>query len=121
MHTDHLNSTINNSLQPIYSFSPNVSDFLIIFALITILGNAHRPYKQYTNIVESGLHHLSSFFPVVFSPNFLAIFSLITILRNVHRPCKQYPNTVNNLQQYASSFSSDFFLIFSLYLCSLLY
>ena len=31
-------------------------DFLVIFLLIAILGNAHRPCKQYTSIVDNDLH-----------------------------------------------------------------
>ena len=34
-------------------FSWFLHDFLIIFALITILGSAHRPCKQYPNIVTT--------------------------------------------------------------------
>ena len=41
-------------------------DFLIIFTLLTILKNAHRPCKQYTNIVDNGLHHVSLFFSDLF-------------------------------------------------------
>ena len=39
---------------------------LIIFACITILGNVHRPCKQYTNIIENGLCHATPFFPDLF-------------------------------------------------------
>ena len=38
------------------------SDFLIISAKITILGNAHRPCKQYTKIVDNDLHLSIHFF-----------------------------------------------------------
>ena len=43
-------------------FSYDYSCFLIIFTVLTILGNAHRPCKEYTNIVDNGLHHISLFF-----------------------------------------------------------
>ena len=66
-------------------------DLFIIFAWITILGNAHRWCKQYTNIVEDGLCNATPFFSDV-----LGIFASITILGSVHRPCKQYLNLVNN-------------------------
>ena len=42
------------------------SDFLIIFAWITILGNVHRLCKQYTNIVDNSLCHATPFF-LIFS------------------------------------------------------
>ena len=40
-------------------------DFLAIFALITILGNAHRPCKHFPNIVNNSLHHVYSFFLIL--------------------------------------------------------
>src|ERR1700749_4918098 len=69
MCTDHVNnaSTLSKRVHIMsILFLPIFSDFLMIFALITILGNVHRPYKQHTNIVENGLHHASPFFLFVF-------------------------------------------------------
>ncbi|KIK07038.1 hypothetical protein K443DRAFT_31707, partial [Laccaria amethystina LaAM-08-1] len=76
--TDHVNTT------------PKMST-ITIFALLTIFGNAHRPCKHYPNIVNNGVHYVSSFFP-----DFLAIFALITIFGNVHTPCKQHPNNITH-------------------------
>ena len=45
----------------LFFFSSFFPDFLIIFASITILGNAHRPCKQYTNIVNNNLCHVTPF------------------------------------------------------------
>ena len=59
MCTDHVNSTPTLSTifysMPLL-FLPIFPDFLLIFVLITILGNAHRPSKQYVNIVINSLH-----------------------------------------------------------------
>ena len=69
MCTDHVNnaSTLSKeSTSCLFFFSQFLSDFFMIFALITILGNVHRPYKQHTNIVHNGLHHASPFFLFVF-------------------------------------------------------
>ena len=49
------------SMSCLFFFSWFFPDFLIIFASITILGNAHRPCKQYTNIVDNGLFHVTPF------------------------------------------------------------
>ena len=76
---------VNNCLQHASSFLLIIPHFLIIFTLLTILGNVDRPCKQYTNIVDTSylsiffctltlfttLHHVSPFFP-----NFFLIFSL---------------------------------------------
>ena len=35
---------------------------MTIFVLITIFGNAHRPYKHYSNIDHNSRHHVYSFF-----------------------------------------------------------
>ena len=97
-------------------------DFVTIFVVITIFGNAHRPCEHYSNIVHNSLHHVYSFF--LFFSDFLAIFALLTIFGNVHRPCKQYPNIVNNSLHHVCSFFlffSLFFLIFWLYLRRLPY
>ena len=82
------------------------SDFLAIFALLTIFGNVHRPCKQYPNIVNNSLHHVCSFF--LFFPSFLAIFTSITILGNAHRPCKQLSN-ITTPSPFFSWFFSYFF------------
>ncbi|KIK03563.1 hypothetical protein K443DRAFT_95050, partial [Laccaria amethystina LaAM-08-1] len=66
-------------------FPPFISDFLAIFAWITIFGNMHRPCKQYPNITNSECHEKTvpekpSFFlkpgpqiPVTLVGNVLAI------------------------------------------------
>ena len=63
MHIDHVNNSPTLST-PVYIipvlFLLILPDFLIIFVLITIFGNVHRPCKQYSNI---GLHHVYSFSP----------------------------------------------------------
>ena len=103
MCTDHVNSTpiLSTTVYIMsflfFSFFPDV---LAIFMLITTLGNVHRPYKQYPNIVTNSLHHVFSFFP-----DFLTIFTSITILGNAHRPGKQLSNITTP--------SLFFFLIFS--------
>ena len=88
MHTDHVKNA-STLLKKVYIMSILFllifPDFLIIFELNTILGNVHRPCKQYTNIVDNGLH-LSLHFFLIF-PDFLTIFTLITILGNAHRLC----------------------------------
>ena len=105
----------------VYSFSlffpPN---FVTIFVLITIFGNAHRPCKHYSNIVHNSLHHVYSFFLFFFS-DFLVIFALLTIFGNVHRPCKQYPILSTTVYIMSVLFFSFFPLIFWLYLCQLPY
>ncbi|KIK00359.1 hypothetical protein K443DRAFT_100507 [Laccaria amethystina LaAM-08-1] len=40
---------VNNSLHHVYYFFSFFPDFLAIFTLLTIFGNAHRPCKQYPN------------------------------------------------------------------------
>ena len=100
----------------VYSFTLFFPDFVTIFALITIFGNVHRPYKHYSNIVHNSLHHVYFFF-LFFFLFFLARFALLTIFGNVHRP-SQY------CQQQSTSclfFFSLFFLIFWIYLCALPY
>ena len=65
MCTDHMNSapslstTVSKCLFFLFFILP---DFVTIFALITIFGNAHRPCKHYSNIVDNSLHHIYSFF-----------------------------------------------------------
>ena len=44
---------------------------MTIFVLITIFGNAHRPCKDYSNIVNNCLHHVFSF---SFSPRFFVVW-----------------------------------------------
>ena len=56
MRTDHVNCTLTLSTctHDVSPFFPDFfPDFLIIFALITILGSAHRPCKQYPNIITT--------------------------------------------------------------------
>ena len=56
MRTDHVNCTLtlSTSTHDVSPFFPDFfPDFLIIFALITILGSAHRPCKQYPNIITT--------------------------------------------------------------------
>ena len=65
MCTDHMNSapTLSTTVFKCLffcSFFP--PDFVTIFALITIFGNAHRPCKHYSNIVYNSLHHVYSCF-----------------------------------------------------------
>ena len=43
----HYSNIVHNGLHHVYSFSFFFSDFLAIFALLTIFGNMHRPCKQY--------------------------------------------------------------------------
>ena len=86
---------VNNSLFFFFLIFP---DFLAIFALITILGNAHRPCKHYPSIVNNSICHVYSVSPIF--PNFLAIFALITIFSNAHRPCSQCPNTITNNEHH---------------------
>ena len=85
------------------SYISSFPDVLVIFALITILGNVHRPWKQYSNIVSNCLHHPYSFLLII--PDFLIRFTLLTILGNAHRPCKLYLNIVNNFTSCLSFFS----------------
>src|ERR1700749_3466306 len=65
MCTDHMNSaptlstTVSKCLFFLFFILP---DFVTIFALITVFGNAHRPCKHYSNIVDNSLHHIYSFF-----------------------------------------------------------
>ena len=91
-------------------------DVLVIFALITILGNAHKPCEQYPNIVSNCLQHAYSFLLII--PDFLIRFTLLTILGNAHRPCKQYTNIVDNglhhISLFFPDFLSDFLGIFTL-------
>ena len=51
MGTDHVSYT--NKYTSCLLFFLIFPDFLIIFALITILGNVHRPCKQYPNIITT--------------------------------------------------------------------
>ena len=66
MCTDHINNASTLSKR-VYNMSILclliLFDLLMIFASVTILGNAHRPCKQYPNIVDNSLHHVYSFFP----------------------------------------------------------
>ena len=82
-------------------------DVLVIFALITIFGNAHRPCEQYPNIVSNCLQHAYSFLLII--PDFLIRFTLLTILGKAHRPCEQHTNIVDNGLHHISQFFSDFF------------
>ena len=103
---------VNNSLSHVYSFFPH---FMAIFKSVVILGNAHRPYKQWINIIK-GVYIMSILFLLSF-PDFLVIFAWITTLGNAHRPCKQYPNIVDNSLHYVYSFSPEFSW-FSCYICT---
>ena len=73
MCTDHVNSTpILSTIVYImsvlfFSFFP---DFLAIFTLITILGNAHRPCKQLSNITTPSLFFSWFFFLCFFHLNY---------------------------------------------------
>ena len=78
-------------------------DFMAIFALITILGNGHRPCKHYPNIVNNSICHVYSFFLIF--PNFLAIFALINLFRNAHRPCNQCPSIITNSEHHPYFFT----------------
>ena len=91
------------------------SHLLMIFATVTILGNARRPHKQYPNIVDNSLHHVYSFF--LNFPEFLVIFQLTAILGNAHTACKQCTNIVNNdlhLSLYLFLIFPEFLSIFTL-------
>ena len=90
---------------------------MAIFALITILGNAHRPCKHYPNIVNNSIHHVYSVFLIF--PNFLAIFALITIFRNAHRPV--HASTSSPIMSTIPNFLSDFITIFRVNLQNLPY
>ena len=46
-------STINKYTSCLFFFSWLFPDFLIIFALITILGSLHRPHEQYPNNITT--------------------------------------------------------------------
>ena len=85
MCTDHVNSTpiLSTTVYIMsvlfFSFFP---DFMAIFTSITILGNAHRPCKQLSNITPS--LYFSWFFSYCFSSElqnlpYLAIFSVHSI------------------------------------------
>ena len=89
------------------SYISSLPDVLVIFALITILGNTHRPCEQYPNIVSNCPQHAYSF-PLII-PYFLIIFTLLTILGNAHRACKQHTNIVDDGLHRISLFFSDFF------------
>ena len=58
MRTDHVNITLTLSTT-VYIMSiiflPFSPDFLAMFALIAVLGNAHRPHEKYTNIVNNSV------------------------------------------------------------------
>ena len=126
-------NTVNKSLYHVYSVVPLFSSFLQYYTVPLLLsdsshsdgiqwnpveysgvqqiGNAHRPCKQYPNIVDNSLHHVYSFFLIFL--HFLLIFLLITILGNAHTACKQCTNIVNNglhLSLYFFLIFSDFFL-----------
>ena len=105
---------VSNCLQHAYSFFLIIPDFLIRFTLLTILGNAHRPCKQYTNIVDNGLHRISLFFSDFFW--FSGYIYLNYHIRKCAQTIKLYLNIINNFRSCLSFFSSFFFLIFSLYL-----
>ena len=98
MRTDHVNTTpmlsITVYIMSILFFS-FFSDFLAIFALLTIFGNVHRPCKQHPNIVNNSLPHVCSFFP---------------ILGNAHRPCKQFSNITTPSLFFFWIFSYFFFI-----------
>ena len=97
MCTDHVNST-PTLLTTVYMsilFLLSFPNFLVIFLVITILGNAHRPCKLYLNIINKYTWCLSSF--SWFFPDSLIIFALITILGSAHRPCKQHPKIITTI------------------------
>ena len=89
------------------SYIGSFSDVLVIFALITVSGNVHRPCDSTPNIVSNCLQHAYSFLLII--PDFLIRFSLLTILGNAHRPCKQYTNIVDDGLHHIFLFFSDFF------------
>ena len=89
------------------TFPGSFSDVLVIFALITILGNAHRPCEQYPNIVSNHLQHTSSFLLII--PDFQIIFTVPRILGNAHRPCKEYTHIIDNGLHHISLFFRIFF------------
>ena len=95
MCTDHVHNT-STLLTMVYIISLRFfSDFLAIFTLITILGNAHRPCKLYLNNTNNSTSCLSFF--SCFFPDFLIIFTSLTILGNAHRPCLYLLSIHNNL------------------------
>ena len=94
MRTDHVNCTLT-LLTTSHHVSPFFPDFVAIFTLITILGNAHRPCKLYFNNTNNSTSCLSFF--SWFFPDFLIIFTLLTILGNAHRPCLHLLSIHNNL------------------------
>ena len=69
MCTDHVNNALTLSRR-VYIMSVLFllifSDFLITLALITALRNMHRPCKQYNNIIDNGLCHVTPFFLLYF-------------------------------------------------------
>ena len=91
------------------SYSSSFPDVLVIYPLITILGNAHRPYEQHPNIVSNCLQHASSFLLII--SDFLSKFTLLAMLGNAHRPHK-HTNIVDN----GIHISLYFFVIFSHFL-----
>ena len=66
------------------SYIGSFPDVLAISALITILGNVHRPHQQYPNTINNSFNRVYSL-----SSDFTAIFISITIFGKVHRPCKK--------------------------------
>ena len=107
MRTDHMNSaptlstTVSKCLLFFSFFSP---DFVTIFALITIFGNAHRPCKHYPNIVHNSLHHVYSFFPL-----FFLIFWLYLHYLPYLEMCTDHVNNTPTLLTIVNTMSILFF------------
>ena len=76
---------------------------MAIFALITIFGNVHRPYKQYPKIVNNTVYYFSSFF---------LIFSYICINYYIWK-CAQTVNTTHNIVKNSLNHDHSLFLFFS--------
>ena len=116
MCTDHVNTTptLSTTLDIMSIlfclFSP---DFLAMFALIAILGNAHRPHEQCTNIANNSIY-----------VSILFLFFFLTLWLYLHQlPYLEmrtdHVNTTPTLfitVYIMSILFSDFFLIFWLYL-----
>ena len=106
--TPTLSTTVSKCLCFCSFFS---SDFVTIFVLITIFGNAHRPYKLYSNIVNHSLNHVYSFFP--FSS---LIFWLYLHYSPYLKMCTDHVNSTPILSPMVCVMPVLFFVFFSLIL-----
>ena len=104
------------SVYSFYLFSP---DFVTIFVLITIFGNAHRPCKHYSSIVHNSLHHVYSFF--FFFLIFWLYLHYLPYLEMCTDHVKSTPIFSTTVYIMSVLFFSFFPLIFWLYLRRLLY